>query len=217
MNFTLQPVLRKFALVFFDDILVYSPTLNDHVEHLSVVLSLLQKDQWKVKLSKCTFATRSISYLGHVISEAGVQRDPNKVTAVVNWPTPSNVKELRSFLGLAGYYRKFVQHFGIISKPLTLLLKKNTRFLWTQEQDIAFHCLKTKLSQAPVLALPDFSKPFVLETDACDQGIGAVLMQGGHPLAYVSKALGPQTRGLSTYEKEYLAILMVVDHWRAYL
>jgi hypothetical protein len=110
-----------------------------------------------------------------------------------------------------------VQHFGIISKPLTLLLKKNTRFLWTQEQDIAFHCLKTKLSQAPVLALPDFSKPFVLETDACDQGIGAVLMQGGHPLAYVSKALGPQTRGLSTYEKEYLAILMAVDHWRAYL
>lgn len=217
MNFTLQPVLRKFALVFFDDILVYSPTLNDHVEHLSVVLSLLQKDQWKVKLSKCTFATRSISYLGHVISEAGVQTDPNKVTAVVNWPTPSNVKELCSFLGLAGYYRKFVQHFGIISKPLTLLLKKNTRFLWTQEQDIAFHCLKNKLSQAPVLALPDFSKPFVLETDACDQGIGAVLMQGGHPLAYVSKALGPQTRGLSTYEKEYLAILMVVDHWRAYL
>jgi hypothetical protein len=217
MNSTLQPVLRKFALVFFDDILVYSPTLNDHVEHLSVVLSLLQKDQWKVKLSKCTFATRSISYLGHVISEAGVQTDPNKVTAVVNWPTPSNVKELRSFLGLAGYYRKFVQHFGIISKPLTLLLKKNSRFLWTQEQDIAFHCLKTKLSQAPVLALPDFSKPFVLETDACDQGIGAVLMQGGHPLAYVSKALGPQTRGLSTYEKEYLAILMAVDHWRAYL
>lgn len=178
---------------------------------------LLQKDQWKVKLSKCTFATRSISYLGHVISEAGVQTDPNKVTAVVNWPTPSNVKELCSFLGLAGYYRKFVQHFGIISKPLTLLLKKNTRFLWTQEQDITFHCLKTKVSQAPVLALPDFSKPFVLETDACDQGIGAVLMQGGHPLAYVSKALGPQTRGLSTYEKEYLAILMVVDHWRAYL
>jgi hypothetical protein len=103
-----------------------------------------------------------------MISEARVQRDPNKVTAVVNWPTPSNVKELCSFLGLAGYYRKFVQHFGIISKPLTLLLKKNTRFLWTQEQDIAFHCLKTKVSQAPVLALPDFSKPFVLETDACD-------------------------------------------------
>jgi hypothetical protein len=92
MNSTLQPVLRKFTLVFFNDILVYSPTLNGHVEHLSVVLSLLQKDQWKVKLSKCTFATRSISYLGHVISEAGVQRDPNKVTAVVNWPTPSNVK-----------------------------------------------------------------------------------------------------------------------------
>jgi hypothetical protein len=217
MNSTLQPVLRKFALVFFNDILVYSRTLDEHVEHLSVVLSLLQKDNWKVKLSKCTFATRSISYLGHVISATGVQTDPNKVTVVVNWPRPSNIKELCSFFGLAGYYRKFPPHFGIISQPLTLLLKKNTKFIWTEAQETAFQCLKTRLSQALVLALPDFSKSFILETDACDQGIGGVFMQGGHPLAYVSKALGPKTRGLSTYEKEYLAILMAVDHWRSYL
>lgn len=110
-----------------------------------------------------------------------------------------------------------MQHFGIISKQLTLLLKKNTKFIWTQEHDIPFHCLKTKLSQAPVLALSDFSQPFILETYVCDQGIGVVLMQGGHPLSYVSKALGPQNKGLSTYEKEYLAILMVIDHWRTYL
>jgi transposase InsO family protein len=168
-------------------------------------------------LSKCTFATRSIAYLGHVISAEGVQTDPHKVTAVLHWPTPNNAKELRSFLGLAGYYRKFIKHFGIISKPLTNLLRKNTMFCWTQEHEVAFQCLKSALSQAPVLALPDFSKQFILETDACAMGIGAVLMQAGHPLAFVSKALGPKTRGLSTYEKEYLAILMAVEHWRSYL
>lgn len=212
MNNTLRPVLRKFALVFFDDILVYSSSLDDHAAHLDAVLGLLHQDQWKVKMSKCTFAARSISYLGHVISSEGVQTDPQKVSAVVTWPTPKNTKELRSFLGLAGYYRKFVKHFGIISKPLTNLLKKNITFCWTQEHDTTFQCLKTTLSQAPVLALPDFSKQFILETDACAAGIGAVLMQAGHPLAFVSKALGPKTRGLSTYEKEYLAILMAVEH-----
>jgi hypothetical protein len=138
MNNTLRPVLRKFALVFFDDILVYSSSLDDHAAHLDAVLGLLHQDQWKVKMSKCTFAARSISYLGHVISSEGVQTDPQKVTAVVTWPTPTNTKELRSFLGLAGYYRKFVKHFGIISKPLTNLLKKNITFCWTQEHDMAF-------------------------------------------------------------------------------
>lgn len=172
MNTTLQPVLRKFALVFFDDILIYSSTLEKHVEHLSAVLSLLHKDAWQVEISKCIFATRSIAYLGHVISAAGVQTDPSKVTAVVNWPVPSDVKELRSFLGLAGYYHKFVPHFGIISKPLTYLLKKHTIFCWTSEHDTAFCRLKSRLGQAPVLALPDFSKPFVLEIDACNQGVG---------------------------------------------
>lgn len=138
MNNTLRPVLRKFALVFFDDILVYSSSLDDHAAHLDAVLGLLRQDQWKVKMFKCTFAARSISYLGHVISSEGVQTDPQKVSAVVTWPTPKNTKELCSFLGLAGYYRKFVKHFGIISKPLTNLLKKNITFCWTQEHDMAF-------------------------------------------------------------------------------
>jgi hypothetical protein len=212
MNNTLLLVLKKFTLVFFDDILVYSSSLEAHIEHLKVVLDLLQQDNWKVKLSKCTFATSSISYLGHVISAVGVHTDPHKVSTIVTWPTPTNSKELRSFLGLAGYYRKFIRHFGIISKPLTNLLKKNTMFCWTTEHDTTFECLKTALSQAPVLALPDFSKQFILETDACAVGIGAVLMQAGHPLAFVSKALGPKTRGLSTYKKEYLAILLAVEH-----
>jgi hypothetical protein len=122
-----------------------------------------------------------------------------------------------SFLGLAGYYRKFVRHFSIISRPLTNLLKKNTMFIWTSEHDAAFSALKPALSTAQVLALPDFSVPFAIETDASANGVGAVSTQRGHPLAFISKALGPRTMGLSTYEKEYLAILVAVEQWRHYL
>jgi hypothetical protein len=127
---------------------------------------------------------------------------------------PVNVKQLRSFLGLAGYYHKFVKNFGIIAKPLTELLKKHTFFIWTNTHGQTFDTLKVALVSTPVLALPNFSKKFQLETDASDQGVRAVLMQEGHPLAFISKALGPRTRGLSTYEKDYLAILIAVDQWR---
>jgi len=138
MNTTLQPLLRKCVLVFFDDILVYSRSYPEHLIHIRQVLELLLKDQWKVKLSKCAFTQRQIAYLGHIISEAGVATDPSKVAAIVDWPPPANVKELRSFLGLAGYYRKFVRHFGILSKPLTDLLKKGVVFIWTQVRAQAF-------------------------------------------------------------------------------
>lgn len=164
-----------------------------------------------MKLSKCAFAQSSIAYLGHIISASGVSTDPAKIMVVQQWPTPSSAKELRSFLGLAGFYRKFVRHFGMISRPLMDLLKKNTLFVWTTEHQQAFELLKTALSSAPVLALPDFSLPFCIYTDACKTGVGAVLMQRGHPLAFLSKALGPKNQGLSTYEKEYLAILIVVN------
>jgi hypothetical protein len=125
--------------------------------------------------------------------------------------------ELRSFLGLAGYYRNFVRHFGTIAKPLTELLKKNVLFQWTQDQEVAFHTLKSALMKAPVLALPDFTQPFCIETAASDLGVGAVLMQNNHPIAFISKSLGPKLRGLSTYQKEYVAILLAVDQWKSYL
>jgi hypothetical protein len=205
------------VIVFFDDILVYSATYEQHIEHLELVFQWLQRDKWKLKKSKCTFAQRSVAYLGHTISSQGVATDPAKVQVIVDWPMPKSVKELRSFLGLAGYYRKFVKHFGIIAKPLTNLLKKNTMYVWTHEHDQAFSALKTAMSTAPVLALPDFSQPFAIETDACAMGVGAVLLQRGHPLAFISKALGPKNQGLSTYEKEYLAILVAVEQWRHYL
>jgi hypothetical protein len=217
MNKTLAPILRHYALVFFDDILVYSKTWADHIQHLQSVFQLLWDDQWQIKLSKCAFARQEIAYLGHVISTQGVATDPAKVAVVASWPVPTNSKELRGFLGLAGYYRKFVRHFAVIAKPLTQLLKKHTLYVWTHDHDQAFTTLKLVLSTTPVLQLPKFSIPFAIETDASSQGIVVVLSQQGHPLAFVSKALGVKNRGLSTYEKEYLAILMVVDQWRTYL
>jgi hypothetical protein len=217
MNVTLAPGLRRFVLVFFDDILVYSRSLEEHVSHLRLVFEWLRRDQWKLKMSKCNFALQSIHYLGHVISGQGVATDPAKVQAVHDWPAPHNVKELRGFLGLAGYYRKFVRHFGIIDRPLTDLLKKDTLFLWTPPHQQAFETLKHALCSAPVLALPDFTLPFHIETDASGSGIGAVLQQNGHPVAFISKSLSPRNQGLTVYEKEYLAILMAVDTWRHYL
>jgi hypothetical protein len=217
MNTTLALLLRRCALVFFDDILVYSKTLEDHLLHLRAVFELLRRDHWLVKPSKCVFGQRQLRYLGHIISESGVATDPTKVSAVLHWSPPRAVKELRSFLGLAGYYRRFVKHFGIIAKPLTELLKKGSLFIWTSEHQLAFDTLKTALTTAPVLALPNFQQPFIVETDASGVGIGAVLMQSGHPLAFLSKALGPRSQGLSAYEKEYMAIIMAVDHWRSYL
>lgn len=138
MNTTLAPLLRKGVLVFFDDILIYSRTLEDHIVLLRQVFELLQADQWQVKLSMCVFAQRQLKYLGHVISEAGVATDPDKVKAISLWPVPTSVKELRSFLGRAGYYRCFVKHFGVIARPLNDLLKKGSLFVWTAAHDQAF-------------------------------------------------------------------------------
>ena len=169
-------------MVFIDDILVYSKSMEEHMVHLQQVFELLQQHQLKLKLSKCSFAQTSLEFLGHIISAQGVSTDPGKVKTVQLWPTPTNVKDVRSFLGMAGYYRKFVKNFGTVSKPLTQLLKKNSVFLWTSTHQQAFQALKQALVTAPVLALPNFQKPFNIETDACDKGIGAVLQQDGHPI-----------------------------------
>lgn len=161
--------------MFFDDILVYGPTFESHVAHLQQVLQWLRQDQWQLKLSKCTFAHQSIRYLGHVISGDDLSTDPAKIQVVVDWPVPTSVKALRGFLGLDGYYRKFIRHFWIIAKPLTDLLKKDSCFVWTSGHQQAFELLKQALCSAPVLALPDFSLPFHIETDASGTGVGAVL------------------------------------------
>lgn len=217
MNTTLHPLLRKCVLVFFDDILVFSKTLEDHKQHLKEVLQLLRRDHSKVKRSKCAFGRQQLTYLGHVVSAQGVATEPTKIQAVQRWTTPANVKEVCSLLGLAGYYRRFVRNFGIIVRSLFQLRKNGVPFVWTHDTDTAFQLLKQQLISDPVLALLDFSMSFSIETDASDKGVGAVLHQNGHPIAFMSKALSPRYQGLSTYEKEYLAIIVAVDQWRPYL
>ncbi|CAN0906454.1 Retrovirus-related Pol polyprotein from transposon 297 [Linum grandiflorum] len=188
MNQVLAPYLRKFVLVFFDDILIYSPILNDHLGHVRKTLQVLRQHQLFAKNSKCSFRQRKIEYLGHVISGEGVATDQGKIEAMKGWPIPTNLRGLRGFLGLTGYYRKFIRDYSIISKPLTELLKKD-KFLWTEKATQAFENLKNCMIQVPVLALPDFQTPFTLETDASGTGIGAVMSQQGRPLAYLSQAL----------------------------
>lgn len=170
-----------------------------------------------LKFSKCSFAQQSLEYLGHIISKQGVSTDPKKIEAIANWPTPADTKQLRSFLGLSGYYRKFIKGYGTISRPLTDLLKKHALFQWTPQHQLCFDTLKQALVSAPVLALPDFTKSFHIETDASATGIGAVLSQNHHPIAYISKALGPKAQASSTYEKECMALILTVTKWKSYL
>ena len=172
---TLKHVNCVCVVSFFDDMLVFSVSLEDHAIHLRQVLGLLRKDSWKAKMSKCVFGQQQISYLGHVISSQGVSTDPTKITEVANWTAPTCTKEVRSFLGLAGYYRRFVRNFGVIARPLFNLLKKGVPFVWTDTTETTFQVLKQQLISAPVLALPDFQQRFIIETDASDCGIGDIL------------------------------------------
>ncbi|GMJ07741.1 hypothetical protein HRI_004443300 [Hibiscus trionum] len=190
MNQVFEPFLGKFVLVFFDDILVYSPTWQSHLAHLRTVLEVLKDHQLFSKLSKCFFGQEQVEYLGYIISAQGVATDYSKIAAMKEWPLPHKLKSLRGFLGLTYYYRKFIKILGEISRPLIQMLKKGN-FEWTPESTATFDRLKEAMCNAPVLALPDFSKTFCLETDASSRGIGVVLTQEGRPLAYLSKALGP--------------------------
>ncbi|KAD2805542.1 hypothetical protein E3N88_38919 [Mikania micrantha] len=201
MNDIFRPYLRKFILVFFDDILVYSKTLDDHLKHLYVVLELLFTNHRFAKQSKCCFGVSQVNYLGHIISSGGVAVEVDKVQAVLSWPTPSSAKGVRGFLGLAGYYRKFVKGFGELAAPLHKLVGKGS-FKWDDKAEAAFQNLKAALTSTPTVALPDWSHPFTVECDASGVGIGAVLTQRGRPLAYYSSPLKGAMLAWSTYEKE---------------
>ena len=177
MNDIFREFLDSFVIVYLDDILVYSKTKEKHLKHIHLVLGKLRKHHLYGKLSKCEFLKNEVEYLGHHISALGISVDQHKVEAIKSWPTPTNVSELRSFLGLANYYRKFVKGFSAIASPLTSLLHKDKPYLWEKEQQSAFNALKQSLTSAPVLTLPDPTKPFTLTTDASDFAIGAVLSQ----------------------------------------
>ncbi|GKD52787.1 putative mitochondrial protein, partial [Tanacetum coccineum] len=213
MNEVFKAFLRKFTLVFFDDILVYSQTTEDHVTHLQLVLETMRRHKLYAKLSKCVFGTTHVEYLGYVISKEGMSTKPNKVRAMQDWPILTTLKQLKGFLGLTGYYRRFIKGFASLSRPLTQLLKENA-FKWNSEAQLSFEPLKKAMVEAPVLGLPDFNQPFVIEIDASRVGLGAVLQQKGHPIAYLSKTLSPKHQSLSTYKKEFLAVLMALERWR---
>ncbi|CAJ2649147.1 unnamed protein product [Trifolium pratense] len=216
MNDLFRPFLRKFVLVFFYDILVYSKTMSDHYTHLDQVLSMLLQNCFVANQKKCKFGCEFVDYLGHIISGKGVAVDPDKIKCVKEWPVPKNVKGVRGFLGLTGYYRKFIKDYGKIAKPLTELTKKDN-FHWGQEAIDAFTKLKHIMTTAPVLALPNFELPFEIECDAAGRGIGAVLMQCKQPIAYFSKALSEGNLAKSVYEKELMALVLSIQHWRHYL
>ncbi|XP_042965413.1 uncharacterized protein LOC122299304 [Carya illinoinensis] len=216
MNTIFRPFLRQFVLVFFDDILIYSRSWKEHLGHLHQVLEVLNNHKLYANMSKCRFGLQEIDYLGHVISSEGVKADASKVASMLDWPAPTTLKSLRGFLGLTGYYRKFIKHYGLIAAPLTQLLKKNA-FLWTEEAEKAFGELKKVVSEPPVLRLPDFSHPFTIECDASGKGVGAVLMQFNQPIAFMSKVLKGKALLLSTYEKEFFAVVTAVQKWRPYL
>lgn len=186
MDDVLRLFLRCFVLVFFNDILIYSDSWAAHLRHVRTVLDTLHQHCLFIKRSKCAFGVTSISYLSHVISATGVAMDLDKVQAISDWPQPRSARAVRGFLGLAGYYRKFVKNFGTIAAPLTVLLRKEG-FSWTDDAGTAFNALKTAITTAPVLALPDFAKPFIIECDASTYGFGAVLLQDHHPVAFFSR------------------------------
>jgi hypothetical protein len=216
MNHVFCPFLRHFVLVFFDDILIYGKNWIDHLAYVDRVLHLLSQHQLFLKQSKCVFGASEVEHLGHLVGKADVRVDPKKIEAIQYWPHPNTLKILCGFMGLTGYYHKFVKNYGKIVAALTTLLKKNS-FTWTPAVAQDFQNLKMDMCITPFLALLDFTKTFVLECDASRKGIGVVLMQKGRPLVFTSKQFSKRNLGKSIYEKEMLVILHVVDLWRPYL
>ncbi|KAK9177819.1 hypothetical protein WN943_027008 [Citrus x changshan-huyou] len=211
MNHVLRAFIGKFVVVYFDDILIYSKGLDEHIEHLQSVLTVLRKEKLYANLKKCSFCTNQIVFLGYVVSAKGIEVDEEKVKAIKEWPTPKSVSEVRSFHGLASFYRRFVKDFSTLAAPLTEIVKKHVGFKWGSEQERAFNLIKEKLVSAPLLALPDFTKTFEIECDASGIGIGAVLMQEGRPIAYFSENLSGAALNYPTYDKEMYALVEFIE------
>ena len=217
MNSVFMEYLDKFVVIYIDDILIYSKTEEEHAEHLRLVLTKLREHRLYAKFSKCEFWLRELIFLGHVVSANGVAVIPDKVQSILEMKAPTTVKGVRRFLGLAGYYRRFIENFSKIAKPMTELLKKDKKFEWSEKAEQAFQLLKTKLTTAPVLVLPDTSKDFVIFCDASHQGLGCVLMQDGHVVAYASRQLKPHELNYPTHDLELAAVVHALKQWRPYL
>jgi len=217
MNSVFMPELDNFVVVFIDDILVYSENEEEHAEHLRIVLPRLREHKLYAKFSKCEFWLKEVQFLGHILSENGISVDPSKVQQVMDWKVPTSVTEVRSFLGLAGYYRWFIPDFSKIAKPMTNLLQKDHKFIWTEECEAAFRTLRKLLTTAPVLAQPDIEKPFDVFCDASGIGLGCVLMQEGRVIAYASCQLTKHEVNYPTHDLELAAVVHALKIRRYYL
>jgi hypothetical protein len=210
MNKVFMEELDKFVVVFIDGILVYSKSVEEHEQHLRVVLGKLRAHKLYAKFSKCEFWLEKISFLGHILTAEGVAVDPGKVETVSNWQRPTNVSEIRRFLGLAGYYWRFIEGFFKIARPITELLKKEKKFNWTESCEKSFQGLKRRLITDLVLTLPDIQRDFVVYCDASRQGLGCVLMQDGKVVVYASRQLKPHEQILHDFDDVILASKMEV-------
>ena len=191
MNRVFHPYLDKSVVVFIDDILVYSKDTQEHEQHLKIVLHILREKRLFAKLSKCDFWLKEVSFLGHIVSAEGIRVDPTKIEAIVSWKPPRNVTDVRSFLGLAGYYRLYIKGFSVIASSLTKLLRKGVKFVWDDKCQSSFDWLKKILVEVPVLTQPTSSREYAMYSDASIIGLGCVLMQNGKVVAYASRQLKP--------------------------
>ncbi|GKA63307.1 putative reverse transcriptase domain-containing protein [Tanacetum coccineum] len=212
-----KPYLDKFIIVFIDDILIYSKNKKEHEEHLKLILELLKKEELYAKFSKCEFWIPKVQFLGHVIDSKGIHVDPAKIESIKDWASPKSPTEIRQFLGLAGYYRRFIEGFSKIAKPMTKLTQKKVKFVWGDKQEAAFQLLKQKLCSAPILALPEGSEDFIAYCDASKKGLGAVLMQREKVIAYASRQLKIHEKNYTTHDLELGAVVFALKIWRHYL
>ena len=217
MNQFLRLFIGKFVVVYFDDILIFSMSLTEHLVHLHEVLLVLRRDQLFATLKKCEFDSSSVHFLGYIVSAEGLAVDPGKVEAIKSWPTPSTLSATRIFHGLASFYRRFVPQFSSLMAPLTDCIRRDGVFTWTAEAATTFEVIKTKLILAPILALPDFTQVFELHCDASKLGIGVVLSQRNRPIAFFSEKLAEARLRYSTYDVEFYAVIQAIKHWRHYL
>ncbi|WMV25700.1 hypothetical protein MTR67_019085 [Solanum verrucosum] len=217
MNRVFKPYLDSFVVVFIDDILIYSHSVEEHMGHLRVVLQRLREEKLYAKYEKCEFWLKEVAFLGHVVSGDGIKVDPKKTDVIRNWPRPLTPSDIRSFLGLAGYYRRFVNGFSSIASSMTKLTQKKAKFEWTDECERSFQTLKDKLVSAPILSLPDGLEGFVVYCDASRVGLGCVLMQNGKVIAYASRQLKVHEKNYPTHDLELAAVVFALKIWRHYL
>ncbi|GAA6104764.1 protein turtle homolog B-like [Tachysurus ichikawai] len=221
MEHVLRELKGKCCMVYIDDGVVFSKNKQDHLQHLQQVFNCLHKAGLTLNLKKFNFIQKSLTFLGHVVSSEGIKTDPAKVSAVSSFPVPQSLKDVQRFLGLAGWYHRFIPKFSEKAAPLHALKKMNSTWTWTDQCQQAFDLIKQDLTQAPVLLSPDFNQTFRVQTDASEIGLGAVLTQesagGEHVIAYASRLLRGAEKSYSVAEKECLAVVWAVEKWRPYL